>query len=118
MKQEQFEITEQHLKLIQRMYMEHDTYAFLGGPSTDFKRPFGNSDIEQDIGEILDIEPEGIDEYDSEVKVYTEAQQEKFREIYKDVAKALQICMNLQKFETGIYQQIKSYNTRDWKKIK
>lgn len=58
----EFTITEEHLKLSQRMYVSWDDCEF-GAPAIDCKRPYGNSYVEGDMIEILDIEDPRKDEW-------------------------------------------------------
>ena len=51
----EFTVTEEHLKLLRRAYVGWDPCEF-GAPAIDCKRPYGNSDVISDIGEILGYE--------------------------------------------------------------
>ena len=57
-----FEVTREHLKLLQNMWVRWDDCEY-GAPAIDSKRPYGNSDVETDIVEILGWEYEE-DEWD------------------------------------------------------
>lgn len=46
-------VTEDHLKLLTRMDFDWDDECEFGGVASDFKRPFGNSDVLGDVREIL-----------------------------------------------------------------
>jgi hypothetical protein len=50
-----------------------------GGIGLDSKRPFGNSDVETDILEIIGAEPEGDDGYE---ECFSSAQREYARDLY------------------------------------
>ena len=52
-----------------------------GSPALDCKRPFGNSDVEADVLELLEWEPEGDDGYDT---CYSSKQREYARELYRE----------------------------------
>lgn len=52
-----FELTENHVKLLQRMYIDWDDSEF-GAPEVDPKRPYGNSDVHKDMLNILGWTPE------------------------------------------------------------
>ena len=56
---DEFEITEQHLKLIQKQNVKHETHGEYGATEIDPKKPYGNSYVEIDIAEILEIQPKG-----------------------------------------------------------
>lgn len=45
-------ITKDHVKLAKRMYVRWEDCEY-GAPSIDCKRPYGNSDVEGDVAEIL-----------------------------------------------------------------
>ena len=49
-------ITEDHVKLLSRLKFDWDREIEWGGVSSDFKRPFGNSGVPQDVAEILERE--------------------------------------------------------------
>jgi len=49
-----FEITREHLKLLKNMYVGWDDCEF-GAPNIDPKRPYGNSDVINDIANALSI---------------------------------------------------------------
>lgn len=55
-----FTVTHDHLKLLRRMYIEWEGCEY-GAPAVDPKRPYGNSDVEGDIAEILGWEYEEDD---------------------------------------------------------
>jgi len=46
------EITNDHLKLLEKAYWKYEDCEY-GAPAIDCKRPYGNSDVEEDIAEIL-----------------------------------------------------------------
>lgn len=45
-------ITKDHLKLLKKAYWDHNEMEY-GAPWINPKRPYGNSDVEEDIAEIL-----------------------------------------------------------------
>jgi hypothetical protein len=47
-----FLITDNHIKLLKRMWVNWQDCEY-GAPAVDCKRPYGNSDVEDDICEIL-----------------------------------------------------------------
>ena len=66
-------------KLASQLCWYWDDDAYYGVPAIDRKRPYGNSDIDCDILEILKIEfPEGENEYSS-------SQKEWALELHKDL---------------------------------
>lgn len=46
-------ITAEHIKLLNRMTIDWDGECEYGAPACDFKRPYGNSDVDTDVSEIL-----------------------------------------------------------------
>ena len=104
---ERFELTSDHVKLIRRMYVNYNPRVEFGAPEIDPKRPYGNSNVFYDIGEILDIKPKGGDEDDPE---YTDGQQEEMMKIHESTAIALQIILASGSFETGFYESDKYRN--------
>ena len=107
MKKEEFKITDSHLKLLKNMYVSWSEVEF-GAPEIDPKRPYGNSDVINQILEILGIP------YDDEEG--NEALEDFAVKIHKDMEIVLQICLALQSFETGTYIKEDEYGDRSWKK--
>jgi len=56
-----FTVLPEHLKLIAEMYFTEWDCEF-GAPAVDPKRPYGNSDVYGDMGEILGLKKEVQDE--------------------------------------------------------
>lgn len=117
-----FELTDDHIKLINHMWVSwHDGHSFsgYGSPVIDLKRPYGNSDIVQDIHEILtgeSIDEEELDERGIDYDDYLSQLEEKYRPIHKETETALQIILHTKSFETGTYGLI-GYG-KAWVKIK
>lgn len=105
-----FEIKEDHLKLLQKFYVYWDSCEY-GAPAVDCKRPYGNSYVEHDIANILGWKL-------NEDEELTEEQEGLARILHRETQTALQICLSLQNFETGVYEKKDKYNDRSWKKIK
>jgi hypothetical protein len=107
-----FNLTEAHLKLIQRMNIRYDDYFEFGAPAVCPKRPYGNSAVYYDIGEIVGIDPEGGEDDDPE---FTSEQEALMLEIHKETALALQVVLASACFDPGMYE---SDEYRDnWKKV-
>lgn len=101
-----FELTEEHLKLIQNMYVSWEDCEY-GAPSIDCKRPYGNSDVEFDIAETLGWnvdDEEGLTQYQSE----------KAFKLHKETQIALQIVLCTKSFKAGIYEKEDEYCNRSW----
>lgn len=97
MKKQKFTLTKNHIKLLQRMYVSWYNCEY-GAPCIDPKRPYGNSDVEEDIREILPNIP---------------LNDEKCLEIHKETETALQIVLTTGTFKPGIYE-CDEYDT-NWK---
>ena len=101
----EFEVKQEHLMLLKNCCVE-----WYGGISIDSKRPFGNSDIVRDIGEILGEEPDGFDDDDDD---FSEEQSERFMRLYKELSVVLQIALVTQSFKLGKYTRSDAYHD-DW----
>jgi len=100
-----FILTEDHLKLLKRMYVSWSQCEF-GAPEIDPKRPYGNSDVPGDIHEILTGKyPE--DELDEDLE-------DKYCKLHKETEVALQIVLRSGQFKTGTYILKNPYNTYNW----
>ena len=108
MRIERFEIKEEHLKLLNKAYVDWYDAEF-GAPSIDPKRPYGNSYVEGDIAEILGWKLDEDDELSD--KQLSEA-----NKIHNETKTALQICLSLLKFETGVYENT-GYGIK-WMRVK
>ena len=96
-----FEVKEEHIKLIQGMYINYSDWAEFGAPVVDPKRPYGNSDVYRDIAEILEIPLPDFEEDEW----FTDEQQEFMLNLHKETTKALQILAQHLKLEIGKYEQ-------------
>lgn len=112
-----FEIKPVHLKLLQKMFVGWQDCE-TGAPEIDPKRPYGNSDVVQDMHYILtgsyldedELEEKGLS-YDDEL--------DKLHELYiplhREMDTVLQIVLHTMSFETGIYE--KADYGKSWIKI-
>jgi len=110
-----FTLTEEHLKLLTHMYVGWSTCEY-GAPEIDPKRPYGNSSVEEDIGEILGEEPEGMDLDYPDDPEYTDEQRERYAALHLETQTALQIALETLKFEVGTYEKANQY-TGKWVKV-
>lgn len=131
-KEERFTIKIEHLKLLENMYVDWDDCEF-GAPAINPKRPYGNSDVEQDMIEILGLKElkKGIFEFtlfgrkwllkgEDKHNIYLEGKDEEelievLNKLHKETQIALQICLTLQTFETGIF--VRHEYKDDWIKL-
>ena len=107
----QFEMTENHIKLLHNMYVYFDDGAYDGAPAIDTKRPYGNSSCVYDIYEILHDK-----EWDSEDDLPGELWEELMR-VHRETATALQIVLVTKSFEPGLYEREVLYSRRSWRKV-
>lgn len=82
-----FEFTEQHAKLLKNMYVGWQDCEF-GAPEIDPKRPYGNSSVELDLAEILEVP---IVEWD--VNEIPESTLKRLNQLHKETEIALQILL-------------------------
>ena len=66
-----FTLTENHIKLLCRAYVGWNGAEF-GAPSIDPKRPYGNSDVLHDMGDILSVEYAGAFTFDGDSYLKTD----------------------------------------------
>jgi hypothetical protein len=109
----QFELTENHIKLLNRMYVYWDDDSYDGSPRIDSKRPYGNSDVVNDVYEIIHGKEWDYDEQDE----MPEEIYEQMLELHRETATALQIVLCTKSFEPGTYEIKKAYNSRSWGKV-
>lgn len=62
MDKEKFNVTEEHMKLLKQMWVSWDDCEF-GAPEIDPKRPYGNSDVYDDMAEILGIKKPDVEDW-------------------------------------------------------
>ena len=128
MEKQRCQILPEHLKLIQRFIVGWCGDEF-GAPEIDPKRPYGNSNVYQDMVEILGTEKKGDkvwlfklfgkeyylsgnDEYNLELP---EELKKSLDKLHHETEQVLQVCLTLQKFETGTYEA-EAY-TENWQLI-
>jgi hypothetical protein len=108
----EFTVTEDHLRLLQRGYVWWDETEF-GAPQIDPKRPYGNSDVLDDIAEILDV-PEDDWRAGEEGNPTVDAEW-RFLRIHVETAIALQIALVTGEFRAGRYVRDDEYDDRSWR---
>lgn len=102
---DKFIITESHLTLLKNAFVGWDGCEY-GAPAIDCKRPYGNSDVELDIAELLGWEysEDGLDDDMSELA----------SKIHKETKTVLQICLVTGEFKTGVYVKTDKYDNTSW----
>jgi hypothetical protein len=95
----QFELKEEHLKLLRNAIVSWDSREF-GAPSIDCKKPYGNSDVYEDMAKILGIK--GFEDYEGEIS-FSKEDVALMENLHKEIKVALQIVLRTGKIEPGIY---------------
>lgn len=110
-----FVVTEDHMKLLKRIWFRYDAYTEFGAPEVDPKRPYGNSDVYYDIAEILGLEV-GKDEW-GDVE-YTPEQIDYMAKTHQEMTTVLQILAAnaAEGVSPGVYQKSTPYGI-DWKRV-
>jgi hypothetical protein len=111
----EFEITEQHLKLIQQQNVKFRRSGEYGATEIDPKRPYGNSYVEGDILDHLGIKGD-INNGGGSFSCSKKLEKRLFR-LHVETTVALQICMSLLMFETGKYERKPDWISGEWVKI-
>lgn len=104
---ETFELKQEHLDLLKRAWVSWEDCEY-GAPAINCKRPYGNSDVEEDIAEIL-----GWTLRDDEL---TSSQREEAATLHKETQTALQVILSTQSFELGVYENYEKYDDTAWRK--
>jgi hypothetical protein len=87
-------ITDEHIKLLNRMYTSWGDCEY-GAPSIDCKRPYGNSDVPNDIYEILDWDKSETEEYEKdETEERVGYNDKRARAIHEEMEDVLQILVS------------------------
>lgn len=108
---ERFEVTEDHIKLIQRMNIDYNDCCEFGAPCVNPKRPYGNSNVFADINEILGL---GFEE--DENGCYNDNQLDIMYDFHSGTTIVLQILIqNISDFGTGAYEREKFGG--HWKRV-
>jgi len=109
--EQQFRIDRRHLALFKRMYVGWNGAEF-GAPSIEPKRPYGNGDVIGDMRDILNLA--AVRNEDGE---FSESFNEAMTRLHESMKTALQICLALQKFETGLFKITEKYNRTSWVRV-
>lgn len=100
MRPKRFTITEDHLKLLREANISWDGCEF-GAPCIDPKRPYGNSDVIQDMARVLGIEPI---EADFDERVYPKGTADKCIKLHREMETVLQIVLHTGEFKATTYE--------------
>ena len=109
-----FKITDEHITLVTNMDVSYNDYCEFGAPEINPKRPYGNSNVVQDMAELLDYTDKMYDEDVEETEDY-EYWERYLCDLHRDCEMALQIILSLNTFETGYYVNDNVYGYK-WRK--
>jgi hypothetical protein len=110
----EFEVTEDHLKLVKRMFWSWDDSGYEGAPAVGLKRPYGNSDVVSDIVEILGM-PTVVDRWGEQN--FTDDVADEAMRIHREMDTVLQIATATLSFEPGAYRKRDRYNSLSWERV-
>jgi len=102
-----FEVTEKHIKLLSKAYVDWNDCEF-GAPTIDPKRPYGDSYVWPNLAEILELRPG----YNGD---WSDEDYHSMKKIHQETQTVLQIFLKTGKMEIGTYEA-DEYDT-NWKKI-
>ena len=108
-----FELTENHIKLLNRMYVYFDDNSYDGAPAVDTKRPYGNSGVVYDIYEILNDKEWHYEECEE----MPDELYEELMDLHSETGTALQIVLVTKSFEPGTYEMKNRYDSLSWRKV-
>lgn len=106
-------VTQEHLDLLQHMYVGWQRCEF-GAPEIDPKRPYGNSDVISDIGEILGIPHDDEDTWGD--SCYGDEKVDYFTRLHKETQTVLQILLQHLTISPGAYYNDSTYGN-NWKRV-
>ena len=96
---------------MKEFYVEWDNCEF-GAPGIDPKRPYGNSDVIDDMARIIKLPKKG--NYDYEEECWNKKASDKLKDLHRQMQVALQIILSCQSFKPGLYKRKDNYS-KDWK---
>ena len=109
-----FKIKNEHLKLLRRMYVDWDDSEF-GAPYIDPKRPYGNSEVIDDIAKIIGFK-KNKKNFDSDVEEWTDKAYNKMYWLHREMMIVLQIVLATGRIEKGHYIKKEKYDDLSWMK--
>lgn len=109
---EHFRLTDEHIKLLRAAYVGWED-AEAGAPCIDCKRPYGNSDVTGDIGEILGEEPLLANRHGD--REFTQEQEERFLTLHRETEQALRVVLQTGSFVPGHY--VTEQYRNNWRRV-
>lgn len=113
--QQEFTVTEQHIALLRRMYIGYNGYTEFGAPEVDPKRPYGNSDVEDDIAEIIGMTADELG--DDGYRDFSEKQLTELHRLHLEATVALQILTANLGIAPGLYRKNELYDDISWRPV-
>lgn len=114
-----FELTEEHIKLLKNLRWCVNKDNIVSGVADEgdgIAPPFGEVNLYEAIDLILNGKPEGVDLLTLEdFPEYSEEQKAEWDKLYSELPLALDIILFNGNFETGKYKT--RFHFRDWKKL-
>lgn len=108
-----FKLKQEHLKLLRRANIYWD-FAETGAPAIDPKRPYGNSNVIEDIAEILEEAPSLVKDGEN---IFSDEQEEKFLKLHQESLHALQVVLQNLTIKPGDFENVEEYGY-EWERVK
>ena len=96
-----FVVTDDHIKLIQKMYIGYDEYTEFGAPRVYPNHPYGSSDV---LGDMCRILGRDTPDHDTDER-YSDEEESYLTNLHRETAKALGILVQHLRLEPGKYEQ-------------
>lgn len=103
-----FNLTEEHLTLLRNACVGWGDGDY-GAPEVEPKRPYGNSDVQNDVAKVLGWT------WDGSGMPYAIAW--RADQLHAETALALQICLSVGRFEAGRYERDAGFGRRPWRRV-
>jgi hypothetical protein len=111
----EFTVTEDHLKLLRHARISWDPGEFYGAPAINSKRPYGNSQVVEDVAELVQA-PDSDYEWTEEEVIFPQRHTARFKHLRTEAAEgylhlhvqtaiALQIVLATGEFRPGRYRR-------------
>jgi len=114
-----FEMTEDHLKLLQNLKWstQNNIISAVGDEGDGVSPPFGTTDIYEAIDQILNGKPANVDPLnEQDFPEYTPEQKAAWDKLYSELPWCLSIILQKREFQTGLYKT--KFHDINWVKIK
>lgn len=108
-----FDVTPDHMRLVQRLYWSWDDSGYEGVPAPGLKRPYGNSYVVGDIAEILGWDLSWRDD-DEEMP---DEMLDRALKIHREMETVMQIITCTLSCRAGTYRKTETYNSLSWERV-